>query len=133
MDYRKLIAAITAKSLLESHGHMGSRTWGTQLHLIDPGKPNQNAYIESFNGRLRDECLKEHWFPSLLHTRIEIETWRREYNEKQPKKAIGWVDACRLCKAVKVKSGIENDPLLKARERRCQIATFWSHAKSFPW
>jgi transposase InsO family protein len=34
---------------------------------IEPGKPNQNAYIESFNGRLRDECLNEHWFPGLLH------------------------------------------------------------------
>jgi hypothetical protein len=41
---------------------------------------NQNAYIESFNGRLRDECLNEHWFPTLLHARTEIETWRREYN-----------------------------------------------------
>ena len=53
------------------------------------GKPNQNAYIESFNGRLRDECLNEHWFPSLLHARTEIETWRREYNEERPKKALG--------------------------------------------
>ena len=57
---------------------------GVQLRLIEPGKPNQNAYIESFNGRLRDECLNEHWFPSLLHARTEIETWRREYNEEHP-------------------------------------------------
>lgn len=68
-------------------------TWaherGVQLRLIEPGKPNQNAYIESFNGRLRDECLNEHWFPSLLHARTEIETWRREYNEDRPKKALG--------------------------------------------
>ncbi|WP_159095719.1 integrase core domain-containing protein, partial [Xanthomonas fragariae] len=54
-----------------------------------PGKPNQNAYVESFNGRLRDECLNEHWFPTLLHARTEIERWRREYNEDRPKKAIG--------------------------------------------
>jgi transposase InsO family protein len=60
-----------------------------QLRLIEPGKPNQNAYIESFNGRLRDECLNEHWFPSLLHARTEIENWRREYNEERPKKALG--------------------------------------------
>ncbi len=45
------------------------------LRLIEPGKPNQNAYSESFNGRLRDECLTEHWFPSLLHARTLIETW----------------------------------------------------------
>ena len=68
-------------------------TWaherGVQLRLIEPGKPNQNAYIESFNGRFRDECLNEHWFPSLLHARTEIESWRREYNEERPKKALG--------------------------------------------
>ncbi|WP_441295033.1 IS3 family transposase [Luteibacter sp. 9135] len=62
---------------------------GVQLRLIEPGKPNQNAYIESFNGRLRDECLNEHWFPSLLHARTEIENWRRECNEERPKKALG--------------------------------------------
>jgi putative transposase len=68
-------------------------TWaharGVQLRLIEPGKPNQNAYIESFNGRLRDECLNEHWFPSLLYARAQIERWRREYNEERPKKALG--------------------------------------------
>ena len=68
-------------------------TWAheraVQLRLIQPGKPNQNAYIESFNGRLRDECLNEHWFPTLLHARTEIETWRREYNEERPKKTLG--------------------------------------------
>ena len=57
--------------------------------LIQPGKPNQNAYVESFNGRLRDECLNEHWFTHLLHARTVIETWRREYNEERPKKALG--------------------------------------------
>ena len=68
-------------------------TWayqqGVDLRLIEPGKPNQNAYVESFNGRLRDECLNEHWFTSLLHARTIIETWRREYNEERPKKALG--------------------------------------------
>ena len=68
-------------------------TWaherGVQLLLIQLGKPNQNGYIESFNGRLRDECLDEHWFPTLLHARTEIETWRREYNEERPKKILG--------------------------------------------
>ena len=62
---------------------------GVQLRLIEPGKPNQNAYIESFNGRLRDECLNEHWFQNVLHARTVIETWRREYNEERPKKALG--------------------------------------------
>jgi len=67
--------------------------WGhthdVKLRLIEPGKPNQNAYIESFNGRLRDECLNETWFANLSHARSVIETWRREYNEERPKKALG--------------------------------------------
>ena len=68
-------------------------TWaherGVTLRLIEPGKPDQNAYIESFNGRFRDECLNEHWFTSLAHAQAVIETWRREYNEERPKKQLG--------------------------------------------
>jgi putative transposase len=68
-------------------------TWahdrGLTLRLIEPGKPNQNAYIESFNGRFRDECLNEHWFTSLAHAQAVIEAWRREYNEERPKKGLG--------------------------------------------
>ncbi|WP_231896491.1 MULTISPECIES: IS3 family transposase [unclassified Halomonas] len=62
---------------------------GVALFLIEPGKPNQNAYIESFNGRFRDECLNEHWFTSLQHAQAVIEAWRREYNEERPKKSLG--------------------------------------------
>jgi putative transposase len=68
-------------------------TWahrnGVALRLIEPGKPNQNAYVESFNGRLRDECLNEHWFTSLAHARAVIDAWRREYNEERPKRVLG--------------------------------------------
>lgn len=68
-------------------------TWaherGLTLRLIEPGKPNQNAYIESFNGRFRDECLNEHCFTSLDHAKVVIETWRREYNDERPKKVLG--------------------------------------------
>jgi putative transposase len=68
-------------------------TWahqrGLTLRLIEPGKPNQNAYIESFNGRFRDECLNEHWFTSVAHAQAVIENWRREYNEERPKKGLG--------------------------------------------
>ena len=67
---------------------MGAPAWHS-LRLIEPGKPSQNAYVESFNGRLRDECLNEHWFTSLLHARTVIETWRPEYNEERPKKVLG--------------------------------------------
>lgn len=68
-------------------------TWaharGVQLFLIEPGKPNQKAYIESFNGRFRDECLNEHWFTSLQHARVVVEAWRKEYNEERPKRSRG--------------------------------------------
>jgi len=60
------------------------------LRLIEPGKPNQNAYIESFNGRFRDECLNELWFLNLAHAQSFIESWRREYNEEDRKKH--WAD-----------------------------------------
>jgi putative transposase len=62
---------------------------GIALRLIEPGKPNQNAYVESFNGRLRDECLNEHWFMSLAHARALIEAWRKEYNNERPKRSLG--------------------------------------------
>ena len=59
-------------------------TWtharGVQPFLIEPGKPNQNAYIESFNRRIRNECLNEHWFSSLHHARVVGEAWKKEYN-----------------------------------------------------
>ena len=67
-------------------------TWAHErrvtLRLIEPGKPNQNAYVESFNGRFRDECLNEHWFTSLAHAEVVIEAWRREYNDERPKKGL---------------------------------------------
>jgi putative transposase len=55
-----------------------------KLHFIRPGKPVDNAYIESFNGRFRDECLNQHWFMSLSHARIVIAEWRNDYNLQRP-------------------------------------------------
>jgi putative transposase len=57
---------------------------GVDLKLIQAGKPTQNAYIESFNGKFRDECLNEHWFASLADARSLINEWRRDYNEQRP-------------------------------------------------
>ncbi len=62
---------------------------GVQLSFIRPGKPNENAYIESFNGKFRDECLNEHWFISLAHARRIIEDWRIEYNTERPHSSLG--------------------------------------------
>ena len=66
----------------------------TQQHriehlLIQPGRPMQNGYIESFNGKFRDECLNEHWFTSLADARDKIAIWRRDYNEVRPHSSCG--------------------------------------------
>lgn len=62
---------------------------GVKLHFIPPGKPTQNGHIESFNGRLRDECLNAQSFWSLKHAQHEIEKWRVDYNEWRPHTSIG--------------------------------------------
>ena len=61
---------------------------GVQLRFVAPGKPQQNGYIESFNGKLRDECLNEHWFTSLYDAREKVETWRVEYNRERPHSSL---------------------------------------------
>lgn len=62
---------------------------GVKLLLIQPGKPTQNAYVESFNGKFRDECLNERWFTSLEHAKAIIPGWRRDYNEVPPYSSLG--------------------------------------------
>jgi putative transposase len=64
---------------------------GVRLEFIQPGKPAQNAYIESFNGRLRDECLNANWFTSLSDARRKIETWRQDYNEQRPHSSLNYL------------------------------------------
>ncbi|ARV18570.1 hypothetical protein AEP_01626 [Curvibacter sp. AEP1-3] len=73
---------------------------GVQLFLIEPGKQNQNAYIESFNGRFRDECLNEHWFTSLQHARVVVEAWRGERNEERPKRSLGGLNPAAYVEAM---------------------------------
>jgi len=63
---------------------------GVQRHFINPGKPTQNAYSESFNGKFRDECLNENWFMSVAEAREKIEAWRRDYNQVRPHSALGY-------------------------------------------
>ena len=64
---------------------------GVELRFIDPGKPVQNAFIESFNGRFRDECLNQHWFVNLAHARRVVETWRLDYNQARPHSSLGYL------------------------------------------
>jgi putative transposase len=62
---------------------------GVQIDFSRPGKPTDNAYVESFNGTLRSECLDAHWFATLAEAKQIIEGWRREYNESRPHRALG--------------------------------------------
>lgn len=86
-----------AEVLLDNGPELTSRVldqWayerGIRLRFIAPGKPIQNAHIESFNGRFRDECLNEHWFVSLADARRTIEDWRLDYNRQRPHSALGY-------------------------------------------
>lgn len=62
---------------------------GVQIDFIQPGKPVQNCFIESFNGTFRDDCLNQHWFLSLTDAQRTIETWRKDYNEERPHSSLG--------------------------------------------
>ena len=61
---------------------------GVKLNFIRPGKPIDNAFAESFIGRLRDECLNDNWFMSLRHARDVIEAWRLDYNDVRPHSSL---------------------------------------------
>ena len=63
---------------------------GIRLDFIEPGKPMQNGFIESFNGRLREECLNTHWFPHLADAQGKIAAWREDYNTQRPHSSLGY-------------------------------------------
>jgi putative transposase len=90
-DTRGLPQSITVDNGPEFDGQVLDKwAYRRSVHLsfIRPGKPNENAYIESFNGKFRDECLNEHWFISLAHARHVIEAWRIEYNTERPHSSL---------------------------------------------
>lgn len=94
---RVLSPRVVPRSITVDHGtEFQSRAledWayrrGVQLDFIRPGKPVENAFIESFNGRLRDECLNVHQFASLVEAQAIIETWRMDYNHRRPHSSLG--------------------------------------------
>ena len=67
-----------------------SRKTGIKLHFIQPGKPTQNAFVESFNGKFRDGCLNQHWFKDLEDARQLIDHWRIHYNTVRPHSSLGY-------------------------------------------
>ena len=94
---RVLAAGAPPRSITVDHGtEFMSRAledWayqrGVQLDFIRPGKPVENAFIESFNGRLRDECLNVHQFTSIEDAKAKIEAWRVDYNQQRPHSSLG--------------------------------------------
>jgi putative transposase len=89
---RGLPQAITVDNGPEFTGktlHDWAQIRGVKLNFTAPGKPTQNAFIESFNGKFRNECLNQHWFTSLTEARRLIEAWRQEYNQLRPHRSLG--------------------------------------------
>jgi putative transposase len=76
-----------------------------QLHFITPGRPMENGYIESFNGKFRDECLNENWFIDLADAREKIETWRCDYNQVRPHSALGYLTPAEFAQRTAASSG----------------------------
>ena len=91
--YPKIIRTDNAKEFTGRAMLTWAHERGVVLRLIEPGKPNQNAYIESFNSRFRDECLNEHWFLNLRHARSLIRAWRRGIQRGTSEERAGWPDA----------------------------------------
>lgn len=92
---------------------------GVGIDFSRPGKPTDNARVESFNGRLRKECLNAQWFMSLTDAQEKIEAWRREYNESRPHSALDWAtpaEFARRC-ALQGASAIPEEPEISTSER----------------
>src|SRR5579859_2443828 len=72
----------------------GTCCWAEERKIalvhIQPGRPMQNGHVESFHGRLRDECLNAHWFRTLNDVRVTLADWRREYNCERPHSSLGY-------------------------------------------
>ncbi|KCV15345.1 integrase core domain protein, partial [Bordetella holmesii CDC-H643-BH] len=96
---RDLLPWTTGQSSPEEPWTPGAYQAGVKLSFIRPGKPVENAYIESFNGKFRDECLNEHWFLSLRQAKSLIENWRVEYNTDRPHSALGYLTPAQFVQA----------------------------------
>jgi putative transposase len=86
---------------------------GIKLHFIRPGKPVENAYIESFNGKYRDECLNENLFRTLDEARHIIETWRLDYNQCRPHSSLGNLTPEEYAKQDRVRQPERRNPNLR--------------------
>src|ERR1019366_6687 len=93
----RVLPATAPRSITVDHGtesmSRALEDWayrrGVQLDFIRSGKPVENAFIESFNGRLRDECLNVHQFTSIDDAKAKVEAWRIDYNQRRPHSSLG--------------------------------------------
>jgi len=93
-------------------------------HYIAPGKPTQNAFIESFNGRLRDELLNETLFRSLPHARAMLDAWRQDYNAERPHSRLGWLTPLAYAACLPAASSQRHSPLpLSEGSAACPVAS----------
>lgn len=83
---------------------------GVELQFIRPGKPVENCYVESFNGRLRDECLNESWFVNLAHARRTVEAWRVEYNVARPHGGLRWLTPGEFAESYRLSTTSTSNP-----------------------
>jgi len=93
------------KFLAWTHAH------GVRHILIQPGRPMQNGYIESFNGKFRDECLNEQWFETLTQAREEIAHWRQDYNEVRPHSSLGRIPPAAFAQKHRSGTTAASDPI----------------------
>jgi putative transposase len=84
-----VITIVNGTEFTSNHFDAWAHGRGIRLDFIRPGKPIENAYAESFNGRFRDECLNTSWFTTLDDARRTVQDWRRDYNESRPHSALG--------------------------------------------
>ena len=82
---------------------------GLEWYTIQPGKPMQNGYVESFNGRFRDECLNENWFSNLADARMKIAEWKQDYNERRPHSSLQYRTPVEFASEQKVKGFFYRD------------------------
>ena len=78
--------------------------WKIELRHIQPGKPTQNAHVESFHGRLREECLRVSWFINLFDARRKVSSWKKEYNEQRPHSSLGYRTPAEFARALREES-----------------------------
>jgi len=104
---------------------------GIELIQIQPGKPTQNARVESFHGRLRDECLNVNWFQNLFDAKRKIAQWRIEYNEKRPHSSLGYLTPNEYA-ARKARASYGNDGDQAALENASAVASGVSHIPPAP-